>query len=67
VKHIDIEGVRVSFAETPDQVRYLWFGADFFEVLTLKSSQVDGEATVTDLIRFQVGRPEWRPLPGAGS
>ena len=62
VKHVEIEGVRVSFAETPDQIRYLWFGADLFEVLTLKSSVVDPEPTVTDLLRFQIERPEWRPV-----
>lgn len=66
VKRVEIEGVRVSFAETEDQTRYLWFGTDFFEVLTLKSSQVDPEDAATDLIRFQVRRPQWRPLPEAG-
>ena len=63
VKRVEILGVTVSFAETEDQVRYLWFGADFFEVLTLKSSKVEPEDVLTDLIEFQVEQPQWKPLP----
>lgn len=62
-KRLTIEAVTVSFAETEDQIRYVWFGADFYEVLTLKTSRVRPQNVVGELVAFQVDRPEWRPLP----
>lgn len=62
-KHITIEGVDVSFAKTEDQVKYVWFGDDLFEVLTLKASKVNPEAILREVIEFQTSTDSWRPLP----
>jgi hypothetical protein len=33
-------------------------------VLQVKSTKIDPEALVTELVGFQVRSPEWRALPG---
>lgn len=60
---IEVEAVTVFFSETEDQTKYVWFGRRLFEVLTLKSSAVEPEPIVTELVRFQLSREVWEPLP----
>lgn len=62
-KRISISDVDVSFAQTEDQVKYVWFGDDLFEVLTVKASKVEPEAILREIIEFQTSKGAWRPLP----
>lgn len=62
-RRIEVEGVTVFLSETEDQTKYLWFGGRLFEVLTIKASQVDPEPVLEELLRFQVSREAWEPLP----
>jgi hypothetical protein len=62
-QEIDVNGVTVSMSDANDKTVYVWFGRDLFQVLQVKSTKIDPEAVVTELVGFQVQSPEWRALP----
>ena len=65
-QEIDVRGVTVSSSDANDKTVYVWFGRDLFQVLQVKSTKIDPEAVVTELVDFQARSPEWRGLPAAG-
>jgi hypothetical protein len=65
-QEIDVNGVTVSSSDANDKTVYVWFGRDLFQVLQVKSTKIDPEAVVTELVGFQLQSPEWRALPSAG-
>ena len=65
-QEIDVNGVSVSSSEANDKTVYVWFGRDLFQVLQVKSTKIDPEAVVTELVDFQSHSPDWRALPAAG-
>ena len=68
-QEIDVNGLAVAMSDANDKTVYVWFGRDLFQVLQVKSTKIDPEAVVSELVGFQVESPEWRalPLPAAES
>jgi hypothetical protein len=62
-QEIDVNGLTVSTSDANDKTVYVWFGRDLFQVLQVKSTKIDPEAVITELVGFQVQSPEWRALP----
>jgi hypothetical protein len=52
-----------------DKTVFLWFGLEMFQVLQLKptkASPFDPEKVLSEIITFQTGQDEWKPLPLPG-
>jgi hypothetical protein len=62
-QEIDVNGVAVSMSDANDKTIYVWFGRDLFQVLQVKSTKIDPEAVVTELVGYQVTSPAWKALP----
>lgn len=62
-QELSVADVSVFEAAGEDKVVYLWFGRQMFEVLQVKSSQVEPEAVLAEIIAFQQASPAWDPLP----
>lgn len=62
-RDIEINGLTVSMSDSNDKTVYVWFGRELFQVLQVKSTKLDPEAVVTELVGFQVQSPEWKALP----
>ena len=61
-QEIDVKGLTVSVSDSNDKTVYVWFGRDLFQVLQVKSTKLDPEALVTDLIGYEVLSPAWKAL-----
>lgn len=62
-REIDIDGVTVSMSESDDKTIFVWFARDLFQVMQVKTTKLDPEEIVTDLVAFQLKSPAWRGLP----
>jgi hypothetical protein len=62
-QEIDVNGVTVATSDANDKTVYVWFGRELFQVLQVKSTKIDPEAVVTELVGYQVQTPDWRALP----
>lgn len=60
---IDVEGVTVSMSEAADKTIFVWFARDLFQVMQVKTTKLDPEKILSDLVAFQVESPAWRSLP----
>ncbi len=60
---IDVEGVPVLAATANDKTVYLWFAAGLFEVLQIKTTDLDAETILGDILRFQTTSESWEPIP----
>ncbi|HUR79108.1 MAG TPA: hypothetical protein VMZ22_14255 [Acidimicrobiales bacterium] len=67
-----LPGIRqeLSVADMPvyqvageDKVVYVWFGRQMFEVFQIKGSAIEPEKLLTEVVRFQLESPAWKPLP----
>lgn len=68
-QEIEVNGVTVWMSEANDKSVFIWFAQDLFQVLQVKSTKLDPEAVVSDLVAYQVTSPEWKGLDaddGAG-
>lgn len=61
-QEIDLSGVTVWMSEANDKSVFIWFARDLFQVLQVKSTKLDPEAVVSDLVAYQVTSPEWKGL-----
>lgn len=62
---IDVNGLAMWVSDSNDKTVYVWFGRDLFQVLQVKSTTIDPEAVVSDLVDFQLRSPDWNALPVA--
>ena len=62
VERFTIGDATVWSTTSNDKTVYLWFGKQAFSVLSLKGSELDAEAIVTEVVEFQTKAPKWRPL-----
>jgi hypothetical protein len=63
LSRLDIGDQPVWATVSNDKVVYVWFGRGLFEVLQLKGSQLQPEAVLTDVVRYQTTSKAWVPLP----
>ena len=61
-QEIDVNGQTVAMSDSNDKTVYVWFGRDLFQVLQVKSTKLDPEAIVRDLVGFQSTSPDWKGL-----
>ena len=61
-QQIDVDGLSISMSDSDDKTVFVWFGRDLFQVLQVKSTKLDPEAIVRDLVGFQSASPEWKAL-----
>lgn len=54
--------VEVFTTTSNDKTVYLWFGADLYQVLQTKDRELEPEALLADLVRFQHDKPGWTPV-----
>ena len=66
-QEIEVNGQTVAMSDANDKTVYVWFGRDLFQVLQVKSTKIDPEAVVTELVGYQVASPDWRALPAPPS
>ena len=59
-QEIDVNGLTVTMSDSNDKTVYVWFGRDLFQVLQVKSTKLDPEAIVTDLVGYQLQSPDWK-------
>jgi hypothetical protein len=59
-QEIDVNGLPVSMSDANDKTVYVWFGRDLFQVLQVKTTKLDPEAIVTDLVGYQLQSPDWK-------
>jgi hypothetical protein len=65
-QEIEVDGLALTMSDANDKTMFVWFGRDLFQVLQVKSTKLDPEAIVTDLVRYELQSPEWKSLaPGA--
>jgi hypothetical protein len=62
-QEIEIRGLAVATSEANDKTVFVWFGRDLFELLQVKSTTIDPEAVVDELIAFQAESRAWKALP----
>lgn len=62
-QEIDVAGVPVWMSDTNDKSVFVWFARDLFQVLQVKSTKLDPEAVVTDLVGHQLSSAEWKGIP----
>jgi hypothetical protein len=60
VQRIQVGGVEVITAKTPDKVVFLWFGDQLFEVLQIKGVGIDPESMLKNMLDFQKPSGELR-------
>lgn len=66
VQGIKVDGVSVQASKTPDKSLFIWFGNDLFEVLQLKGTGLDAQATLKSIIEFQKPTGQLKlPVPGS--
>lgn len=61
-QEIDVSGVTVWMSEANDKSVFVWFARDLFQVLQVKSTKLEPEAVVGDLVAYQLQSPEWKGL-----
>jgi hypothetical protein len=61
-QEIDVDGLPISMSDSDDKTVFVWFGRDLFQVLQVKSTKLDPEAIVRDLVGFQAASPDWKAL-----
>ena len=61
-QEIDVKGLTVTMSDANDKTVFVWFGRDVFQVLQVKSTKLDPEAVVTELVGFQLQSPDWKGL-----
>lgn len=64
-QEIDVNGLAVSTSDVNEKTMFVWFGRDLFQVLQIKSTKLDPEAIITELVGYQLQSPEWIGLPTA--
>ena len=61
-QEIDVNGLPVTMSDSNDKTVFVWFGRELFQVLQVKSTKLDPEAIVRDLVGFQSASPDWKAL-----
>lgn len=59
---IRVGDVEVFTTTSDDKTVYLWFGAHLYQVLQTKDRELEPEALLADLIRFQQDKAGWVPV-----
>ena len=65
-QEIDVNGLPVSMSDANDKTVFVWFGRELFQVLQVKSTRLDPEAIVRDLVGFQMNSPDWKTVSSSG-
>jgi hypothetical protein len=62
-ERLSVGGTDVISTSTADKTVYVWFATSILEVLQIKSTAVNPEVLLADLLAFQVMSPDWKPIP----
>jgi hypothetical protein len=62
-ERLTVGGVDVISTSTTDKTVYLWFATSLLQVLQIKSTAVNPEVLLADLLGFQAASPAWKPVP----